>query len=140
MAAKEHNSTGMSRKDAAMAFLRLAASGRANEAFHNHVAPGFRHHNPFFRGDAASLMIAMEENAAKNPNKVLEIQRALEDGDQVAIHSRVRQKPGELGAAVVHIFKFQGDRIVELWDMGQPVPETSPNNTMTLFPRQSAGR
>jgi len=69
----------------------------------------------------------MEENAAKNPNKVLDIQRALEDGDLVAVHSRIRQNPGELGAAVVHIFKFQGNRVVELWDMGQPVPEKSPN-------------
>ena len=51
----------------------------------------------------------------------------LEDGDLVAVHSRVRQKPGDLGAAVVHIFRFQGDRIVELWDMGQSVPENSPN-------------
>jgi predicted SnoaL-like aldol condensation-catalyzing enzyme len=72
-------------------------------------------------------MIAMEENAARNPNKVLEIQRALEDGDLVAVHSRVRRKPGDLGAAVVHIFKFEGNLIVELWDMGQAVPEDSPN-------------
>jgi predicted SnoaL-like aldol condensation-catalyzing enzyme len=69
----------------------------------------------------------MEENAAKNPNKVLEIQRALEDGDFVAIHSHVRQNPTDPGAAVVHIFKFQGDRVIELWDLGQPIPKNSPN-------------
>jgi predicted SnoaL-like aldol condensation-catalyzing enzyme len=110
-----------------MAFLRLASSGKAREAFQTHAAPGFRHHNPFFRGDADSMIVAMEENAAKNPDKVLEVQRALEDGDLVAVHSRVRQKPGDRGAAVVHIFRFQGDRIIELWDLGQPVPENSPN-------------
>jgi predicted SnoaL-like aldol condensation-catalyzing enzyme len=69
----------------------------------------------------------MEENAAQNPNKVLEIQRALQDGDLVAVHSHVRQQPGDRGAAVVHIFRFEGDRIAELWDVGQPVPESSPN-------------
>jgi len=117
----------VSRKEMALAFLRAAASGKVRKAYQKYVAPDFRHHNAFFRGDAESLMKAMEENAAKNPNKVLEVQRALEDGDLVAVHSRVRQKPGDRGAAVVHIFKFQGDRIVELWDMGQPVPEDSPN-------------
>ena len=127
MIGNEPNPGGVSRKEAAITFLRVAASGKAREAFQKHVAPGFRHHNPFFRGDADSLMTAMEENAAGSPDKVLEIQRALEDGDLVAIHSRVRQKPGELGAAVVHIFKFQDDCIVELWDMGQSVPENSPN-------------
>jgi hypothetical protein len=67
--------TGTSRKEAAMAFLRLAASGKAREAFQSYVAPGFRNHDPFFGSDADSLIIAMEEHAAKNPNKVLEVQR-----------------------------------------------------------------
>ena len=117
----------ISRKEVAQSFLRLAASGKVREAHQKHVAPGFRHHNPYFRGDAESLMKGMEENAAKNPNKVLQIQRAVEEDDLVAVHSRVRQKPDDLGAAVVHIFKFQGDRIVELWDLGQPVTENSLN-------------
>ena len=116
-----------SHKEVALSFLRAAASGKVREAFQKHVAPGFRHHNPYFRGDAESLMIGMEENAAKNPNKVLEVQRAIEEGDLVAIHSRLRMKPGEPGLALVHIFKFHGDRIVELWDLGQPVPENSLN-------------
>jgi predicted SnoaL-like aldol condensation-catalyzing enzyme len=123
----ENNPAPASPKEAAISFLRLAATGKVREAYQKHVAPSFRHHNPFFRGDAESLMIAMEENAAQNPNKALEIQRALEDGELVAVHSRVKPKPGDLGVAVVHIFKFQGDRIVELWDLGQPVPENSPN-------------
>ena len=65
----------------------------------------------------------MEENAAKFPGKILEIQRVLEDGCLVAIHSRVRLRPEESGVALVHIFRFQDDRIVELWDIGQPVPD-----------------
>ena len=72
-------------------------------------------------------MVAMEENAATNPEKVLEIQHALQDGVLVAVHSRVRQKPGDLGVAVVHIFRFHGNLIAELWDIGQAFPENSPN-------------
>lgn len=116
-----------SSKEAAMGFLRLVASGKVREAYRKYVGPEFRHHNAFFRSDAESLMAAMEENAANTPNKVLEIQRALQDGDLVAVHSHVRQQPDDRGAAVVHIFRFQGDRIAELWDVGQAVPERSPN-------------
>ncbi len=29
--------------------------------------------------------------------------------------------------ALVHIFHFKGDRIDELWDIGQPVPQDCPN-------------
>ena len=114
-------------KEAAMDFLRLVASGKVREAYRRYVGSESRHHNAFFPSDAESLMAAMEENAAKNPDKVLEIQRALQDGDLVAVYSHVRQQPGDRGAAVVHIFRFQGDRIAELWDVGQAVPESSPN-------------
>lgn len=116
-----------SHKEAAREFLTMAASGNVREAYRKHVGADFRHHNPNFRGDAASLMAAMEENAAKNPDKSLEIQMALQEGDLVAVFSRVRQKPADPGGAVVHIFRFQGERISEFWDIGQAVPEKSPN-------------
>ena len=69
----------------------------------------------------------MEENAAQNPNKTFEVQFALEDGDRVAVFSRIRQNPEDRGAAVVHIFRFEGNRIAELWDVGQGIPENSVN-------------
>ena len=37
------------------------------------------------------------------------------------------QKPDDNGAALVHLFRFEGDRIAELWDIGQAVPEQSVN-------------
>lgn len=64
----------------------------------------------------------MEKNAAEHPNKTLEVQRVLSDGDLVAVHSRVRPAPADAGLATVHLFRFEGDRIAELWDLGQPVP------------------
>jgi predicted SnoaL-like aldol condensation-catalyzing enzyme len=114
-------------KDAATDFLRLAASGKVREAYDKYVAPDFRHHNVFFRGDAQSLKAAMEENAAKNPEKTLEVHHALEEGDLVAVHSQVRMNPEDPGAALVHVFRFEGDLIAELWDIAQPVPKHSPN-------------
>lgn len=116
-----------SNKESAMSFLRLAASGNVEEAYGRFVGAGFRHHNPYFRGDAESLKAAMRENAEQNPGKIFEIQRALQEGDLVAVHSRVRQNAGDRGAAVVHIFRFEGSRIVELWDVGQAQPEQSVN-------------
>lgn len=114
-------------KDKAVSFLQLVASGEVREAFRKHIGPDFRHHNPFFRGDADSLMLAMEENAIKNPHKILEVKRVIEEDDTVAVHSLVKQKQDDLGGAVVHIFRFQNNLIVEMWDVGQPIPEKSPN-------------
>jgi predicted SnoaL-like aldol condensation-catalyzing enzyme len=117
----------VSRKEAAVSFLRLVSSGKVREAFARYVGAGFRHHNPYFPGDAASLMAGMEENAARFPHKVFEPLRALEDGDLAAVHSRVRLAPGEPDIALVHIFRFAGDRVVEAWDLAQQAPQDSPN-------------
>lgn len=116
-----------SNKNAAASFLRLVASGKVREAYDHHVSADFRHHNAFFRGDRQSLMRAMEENAAKSPAKLLEVKRTLEDGDYIAVHSLIRQSAQDRGAAAVHIFRFENDRIAELWDVSQAIPKDSPN-------------
>lgn len=117
----------MSKKEIAVSFLQLAASGRSREAFAQHAGDRFVHHNPYFEGTAEALRTAMDENARQNPEKRLDVLRTLEDGPLVAVHSFVRHKPGDRGAVVVHIFRFVNDRIVELWDVGQEVPAESVN-------------
>jgi predicted SnoaL-like aldol condensation-catalyzing enzyme len=117
----------ITKKSMAEAFLKLASKGQSREAFQLYAADNFKHHNAFFKGDKNSLMLAMEENAKKNPDKVLEIQRALEEDDLVAVHSRVKQNPKDLGAAVMHIFRFEDNKIAELWDFGQAVPNEMVN-------------
>ena len=116
-----------SNKGVATSFLNLASSGRVDEAYSKFVGNGFRHHNAFFEGSMESLRAGMKENAIQNPAKVFEVKRVIAEGDFVVTHSHVQQKPGDLGAAVVHIFRFENGKIVELWDLGQPIPENSPN-------------
>ena len=120
-------SADSSHKEMAVSFLRLAGSGKVREAYERFVAEAFRHHNAYYRGDRESLMRAMEDNAAKNPNKQLDVKLTLEDGSYVAVHSHVRQHPQDRGAAVVHLFRFENDQIAELWDVGQALPPESPN-------------
>ncbi|MCF2648280.1 nuclear transport factor 2 family protein [Niallia sp. Sow4_A1] len=123
---KQQTSTP-SQKDKAVSFLMLVATGKVREAFHSYIGPDFRHHNPFFNGDADSLMIAMEENAKQSPNKKVESKLVIEEDDKVVVYSHIKQHPEDLGGAVVHIFRFQNNQIVELWDIGQPIPKDSPN-------------
>lgn len=114
-------------KESATAFLRLAASGHAPEAFARYVGAGFKHHNAYFKGDATSLCEAMQQNAVQQPGQIVEVQRAIQDGDLVAVHSRIRFGDKPQVIAVVHIFRFAGGRIVELWDVAQVVPDPSSN-------------
>jgi predicted SnoaL-like aldol condensation-catalyzing enzyme len=118
----------MSNKQSATLFLKMASSGDVRVAYDRFVAPRFIHHNQYFKGDRESLMIAMEEASKTHPNKSIDIKHVYEDGDTVITHSLVkRQDPAASGIAVVHVFRFENDRIVELWDLGQEIAQDSPN-------------
>ncbi len=114
-------------KEIALSFERLVISGQIREAYDKHISPTFIHHNPWFKGDRASLLRGMEDNAARSPDKGYRVQRALEDGDLVVIHARIQPSPTMSEMSVVHIYRFAGDKIVEEWDLGQPLPDNSPN-------------
>ena len=116
-----------SKKDIAITFLKLAASGKLDEAYANYIAPNFRHPNAYFAGDAESLKAGMAAAHQQFPDTTLEVQRAWQDGDLVAIHSRVSHGPDQPDIAVVHMFRFEGDRVAELWDVGMQAPKDSPN-------------
>jgi predicted SnoaL-like aldol condensation-catalyzing enzyme len=117
----------MTHKEAAVSFLELTAAGQVEQAFERFASPQFRHHNPWFAGDAASIKAGMLENAARFPDMVFEVQRAIADGPLVAVHSRARMQPGGPDIAIAHILRFEGDRIAEMWDIGQAQPDPMPN-------------
>jgi predicted SnoaL-like aldol condensation-catalyzing enzyme len=114
-------------KDRAVTFLEMVVAGKVREAYSEHAGPGFKHHNPFFKGDMESLLAGMAEDAERFPHKEFEVQRALQDGEFVAVHSRLRHSPEERDMAVVHIFRFADGRIAEFWDIAQVAPEDAAN-------------
>lgn len=117
----------MIKKEIAIAFLNAAASGNVQEAYDKYVHPNFFHHNAYFPGDRESLLRGMEESAIEMPNKDFQVLRALQDGDMVAVHSKIQIRPEDPYMAVVHILRFEGDKIIEEWEAGQEVPKDCPN-------------
>jgi len=116
----------MNKKETAATFLQLASFGQVRDAYEKFVHPQFRHHNAYFKGDRESLLKAMEENALEFPDKMFEVLRALEDGNLVVVHGKVTLSP-ESEWSVIHIFRFEDDMIIELWEASQEVLKNSPN-------------
>jgi predicted SnoaL-like aldol condensation-catalyzing enzyme len=75
-----------------------------------------------------ALLDAIDAASKAAPDGTLEVKRIVAGDDTVAVHSHVRQRPDEPGVSVVHMFRFEGDRIAELWDIVQPIPPDSPNS------------
>lgn len=115
------------KKEVAVQFLKLVVAGHIDEAYVKYVDMKGKHHNPFFSAGFPALQKAMNENHAQFPNKQITVKSVLADGELVAVHSELVLTPGGNTMAVVHIFRFKGSKIVEMWDCGQPLPADSPN-------------
>ncbi len=115
------------RKQAAVQFLQLVVAGRIDEAYQKYVDMHGKHHNPFFPAGFSALKKAMIENHIQFPDKQLTVKNVLGDGSLAAVYSHIVLRPGETGISAVHLFRFEGNKIVEMWDCGQPVPADSPN-------------
>jgi predicted SnoaL-like aldol condensation-catalyzing enzyme len=69
---------------------------------------------------------------ANHPDARGEIKRVFADCDHVILHSHWHDlSDNPRGETVVDIFRLEHGKVVEHWDVIQPIPETSANaNTM----------
>ncbi len=114
-------------KEHAVQFLKLMSSGKIDEAYDGFVSPTGKHHSPHFPAGFDALKAAMKESYRQFPEKQSGVKHVVGGDDMVAVHSHVILKPGDLGFAILHLFRFEGEKIVELWDFTQPILAESPN-------------
>jgi predicted SnoaL-like aldol condensation-catalyzing enzyme len=69
----------------------------------------------------------LEPFFANNPGVSYSIKRIIADGNLVVVHSFARFSAADRGMAVVDILRVDGCKVVEHWDVVQPVPEHSAN-------------
>jgi predicted SnoaL-like aldol condensation-catalyzing enzyme len=96
-------------------------------SFEHWVDPGYIQHNPFAATGREAAITFLEGYVAANPDRRTRIHRIIADGNLVAVHSNGWITDSEPGVAVVDIFRVRGCRVMEHWDVVQPVPKTSAN-------------
>lgn len=101
--------------------LQMLVRGEIELAYEKYFAPEFKHHNEYYAGDRESLKQAMLADFQQKPEKQFTIHQLIEENDTVVTFSHITLQPGEAGMIVVHIMRFNGDKIVEMWDVAQPI-------------------
>ena len=103
---------------------------RVVEGFERYVVPEYIQHNPLLptgREPAVKFLISRVTR-----DSISDIKRVVAESDLVVLHVHSRTNLSDRGRAVVDIFRVANGKIVEHWDVMQPVPD-KPANQNTMF-------
>ncbi len=119
-------------KQIVLAFYQKALfEGDVDTAIALYGGKYYRQHTPFAADGFDGLRNYVKWIAANYPSIRGEIKQAFCDGDHVFLHCHYTGFFGENGDAIIDIFRLEEGKIVEHWDVIQPIPKTSLNeNTM----------
>lgn len=116
---------------AVLAFYEKGLNQKDADAALAYVGERYVQHNPGAADGPEGFRKFIAFLREKFPNSHSEIKRSFVDGDYVILHVHAVREPGTRGNAIVDIFKLENGKIVEHWDVVQPIPENSANaNTM----------
>jgi predicted SnoaL-like aldol condensation-catalyzing enzyme len=107
---------------------RFYIDKKVREAFETWVDPGYVQHNPMAATGRDAAISFLEPFFAQHPDIHYSIARVIADGNLVAVHSHGKFAPDDRGVAVVDILRVEGCKVMEHWDVVQPVPEKSANS------------
>jgi len=117
----------------AIAFLDMVFNQKkVKEGFDTYVGDKYIQHNPIAADGKQAAVEVLGKALQALPGWSYEFKHAYVDGDYAIIHSHVRMKADDRGMAVIDIFRFEKGKVVEHWDVVQPIPEKSANNN-TMF-------
>ena len=117
-------------KDIAVALYKKALfEGQVEEAFRLYAGATYRQHNPLIEDGMEGVKKFVSWVMANHPDARCEIKRVFADGDHVILHSHWHGlSDNPRGEAVVDIFRLEGGKVVEHWDVIQAIPDSAANS------------
>jgi predicted SnoaL-like aldol condensation-catalyzing enzyme len=98
-----------------------------SSAVERFISPDYIQHSQLAPPGRDALKTFLDMIREKTPDAVHDVKRAFVDGDHVIVHYHVRRWPGDMGWAVIDIFRIENGMIAEHWDVLQDLTENGPN-------------
>ena len=110
------------------AFYDAALNQKDFDKASQYLGARYTQHNPLAADGREGFKGFITFLKDKFPNNRSEIKRIFADGDYVIVHVHAVREPGTRGNAIVDIFKLENGKVVEHWDVIQPIPEKAAND------------
>jgi predicted SnoaL-like aldol condensation-catalyzing enzyme len=127
----------LSPKAVVSAFSQLIENHQALDGVDRYVARDFIEHDPTVPGGNREGMIQyLKAQGWTQPSTVksdIHIDRIIASGEYVVVHQHLRRGQGQPVLVFVDIFRVRGGRIVEHWDVMQPVPANPANTQHAMY-------
>ena len=112
-------------------FYDKAINQKDFEAASQYLGSRYIQHNPLAKDGPEGLKAFLDFAKQSLPTYHTEFKRVLADGNFVVVHALAKRDADDRGTAVMDIFRLENGKVVEHWDVAQPIPEKSANdNTM----------
>ena len=115
-------------KKTVAAFEDAALNQKDFNAASKYLGPRYTQHNPNAADGPEGLKGYIAFLKDKFPNNHSETRHIFADGDYVIAHEHAVREPGTRGFATVNIYKLENGKVVEHWDVVQPIPESAANS------------
>lgn len=111
-------------------FVERADKAKVRKLAEKFIHPSYIQHNPYVATGREPFVEAIGEWMESKPaSSKTVIKRVFSSGDYIIlhVHSYDESKPGP-GKAGVDIFRVEDGKIMEHWDVWQPIPANMPHN------------
>jgi predicted SnoaL-like aldol condensation-catalyzing enzyme len=114
-------------KQTVVAFYEAAINQKDFAAARKYIGARYTQHNPNAEDGPDGLRKFIDFLRERYPQAHSDIKQVFADGDFVILHVHAVREPDTPGAAIVDIFKLERGKIVEHWDVIQPIAEKAAN-------------
>lgn len=114
-------------KQLVLDFYKKLIGEKDYEAARPYMGEEYRQHAPYAADGHAGVAEWVLKFKEAFPNHHYEVKKVIAEGDLVVLHLHGKSGMHPFGESVVDIFRIKDGKVIEHWDVIQPIPESADN-------------
>ena len=114
-------------KELVLAFYHKIIGEKDYEGARQYMGEDYKQHAPYATDGHTGIADWVRKSKEAFPQHRYEVKKVIAEGEFVVLHLHGMNGPNPHGESVVDIFRIKDGKVIEHWDVIQPIPETADN-------------